>query len=285
MNAVRKALWFIEAHFASELNLQEVAQCADVSKFHLLRAFGAAIGMPIMQYVRARRLSQAACRLAEGSQDILTVALDAGYNSHEAFTRAFRDLFDVTPESVRRQRSVEHLKLIEARTMNTAPIRKLDPPRIEAREALLIAGLTEHYQCDQGAAGIPAQWQRFVNFLGNIPEQMGEDTFGVVYNTDAEGSMDYLSGVQVRSISRLPTGLSSLQLPERQYAIFFHPDHVASIRASWNYIWNEWLPQSKLDLAEAPILEHYDQRFNPRTGAGGVELWVPLQDAQASRSG
>src|SRR4051812_41563572 len=58
MEAVRKALWFIEAHFASELTLQEVAECAAVSRFYLLRAFGTATGMSIMQYVRARRLSQ-----------------------------------------------------------------------------------------------------------------------------------------------------------------------------------------------------------------------------------
>lgn len=284
MDAVRKALWFIEAHFASELDLEEVARCAQVSKFYLLRAFGAAIGMPIMHYVRARRLSQAARQLAEGSQDILAVALDSGYSSHEAFTRAFREVFDVTPETVRRQRSVEHLQLIEARTMNTAPSRKLDAPKIETRPTFLIAGLSEHYRCDQGPAGIPAQWQRFVSFLGRIPDQKGDDTYGVVYNTDDDGNMDYLSGVQVTGFSRLPTELSSLRLPERRYAIFFHPDHVASIRDSWNYIWNEWLPHSQLELADAPILEHYDQRFNPRTGAGGIELWVPLQDADGSRS-
>jgi AraC family transcriptional regulator len=232
MNAVRKALWFVEAHFSSELTLQEVVECAEVSRFYLLRAFGAATGMSIMQYVRARRLSEAARQLAEGPHDILTVALDAGYNSHEAFTRAFRDLFSVTPDSIRRQQSVEHLHLVEARTMSTAPIRKLESPRIEAREAMLIAGLSEHYQCSADAAGIPAQWQRFVSFLGRIAEQRGEDTFGVVYNTDDEGGMDYLSGVEVTGVSQSPPGLNSMRLPARQYAIFFHPDHVATIRAS-----------------------------------------------------
>ena len=284
MDAVRKALWFVEAHFSSELSLQEVADCAEVSRFYLLRAFGAATGMSIMQYVRARRLSQAARQLAQGSCDILTVALDAGYNSHEAFTRAFRDLFNVTPESVRRQQSVEHLHLVEARTMNNAPIHKLESPRIETREAMLIAGLSEHYQCAEDAGGIPTQWQRFVSFLDRIPDQRREDTFGVVYNTDDEGGMDYLSGVQVTGVSQLPPGLKSLRLPAIHYAIFFHPDHVATIRASWNYIWNEWLPQSRFELADAPILEHYDQRFNPRTGAGGVELWVPLNDVHTARS-
>jgi AraC family transcriptional regulator len=274
MHAVRKALWFIEAHFASELTLQEVSECAEVSRFYLLRAFGAATGMSIMQYVRARRLSQAARQLAEGSHDILSVALDAGYNSHEAFTRAFRDLFNVTPESIRRLKSVEHLHLVEARTMSTAPVEKLNPPRIEARKSMLIAGLSEHYQCDQGAGGIPAQWQRFVNFLDRIPARTGEDTFG----------LDYLCGVEVTAVSQLPPGLHSMQVPASRYAIFFHPDHVATIRASWNYIWNEWLPQSAVELADAPILEHYDQRFNPRSGTGGVELWVPLQDARSART-
>jgi AraC family transcriptional regulator len=93
-----------------------------------------------------------------------------------------------------------------------------------------------------------------------------------------------LSGVEVTGVSQSPPGLNSMRLPARQYAIFFHPDHVATIRASWNYIWNEWLPQSRLELADAPILEHYDQRFNPRTGAGGVELWVPLDDVGTARS-
>ncbi len=280
MDAVKRAMWFIEAHFASELTLEEVAQCAGVSRFHLLRAFGAAIGMPVMQYVRARRLSEAAHQLANGSQDILTVALDAGYNSHEAFTRAFRDLFNATPEAVRRQGSVAHLNLIEARTMNTAPLRKLEPPRIETHEAMLIVGLSERYLCEQDAGGIPSQWQRFVPYLGSIPQQNGADTYGVVYNTDDAGYMDYMSGVEVKGISELPHGLNSLHVPAHRYAIFFHPDHIAQVRDSWNYIWNDWLPRSGFEASDAPILEHYDHRFDPRTGAGGVELWVPLKDAK-----
>jgi AraC family transcriptional regulator len=74
-------------------------------------------------------------------------------------------------------------------------------------------------------------------------------------------------------------------VPARRYAIFFHPQHVAAIRGSWNYIWNEWLPQSEYELADAPVIEHYDRRFDPRSGEGGVELWVPLQDAEKPHAG
>ena len=97
MNPVSKALWFIESHLAEEITLADIATVVGVSRFQLARAFGLAIGAPVMRYVRARRLSQAALVLANGAPDILTVALEAGYASHEAFTRAFRDQFGLAP--------------------------------------------------------------------------------------------------------------------------------------------------------------------------------------------
>src|SRR4051794_9628708 len=101
MNPTQKALWFIETHLADELTLERVAGIAGISRFHMVRAFAAATGLSVIRYVRARRLSEAARALAKGAPDILTLALEADYGSHEAFTRAFRDHFGVTPESVR----------------------------------------------------------------------------------------------------------------------------------------------------------------------------------------
>ena len=85
-----------------------------VSRYHLAHAFGAATGLSVMQYVRARRLTVAARTLADGAPDILDLALDAGYGSHEAFSRAFRSQFGVTPGMVRRQASTEDLPMTKA---------------------------------------------------------------------------------------------------------------------------------------------------------------------------
>ncbi|HEY0567659.1 MAG TPA: AraC family transcriptional regulator, partial [Xanthobacteraceae bacterium] len=93
MNPAEKALWFIESHLAGPLTLDEIAAIGGVSRFHMVRAFAAATGLSVMRYVRARRLSEAARALAGGAPDILSLALDADYGSHEAFTRAFRDHF------------------------------------------------------------------------------------------------------------------------------------------------------------------------------------------------
>src|SRR5262245_23133336 len=100
---VERALWFIENRFEGELSADDVARAAGVSRFHLSRLFALVIGRSMTGYARGRRLSEAARALAGGAPDILAVALSAGYGSHEAFTRAFREHFGVTPESVRAQ--------------------------------------------------------------------------------------------------------------------------------------------------------------------------------------
>src|SRR6202034_2548984 len=104
MYPAQKALWYIESHLAEALTLDEIAGVAAISRFHLVRSFAAATGLPVMRYVRARRLTEAARALAGGAPDILNLALEADYGSHEAFTRAFRDHFGVTPEAGRASR-------------------------------------------------------------------------------------------------------------------------------------------------------------------------------------
>src|SRR5450755_832736 len=131
MNPAQKALWFIESHLARELTLDEIAGVAGISRFHMVRAFAAATGLSVMRYVRARRLTAAARALAHGAPDILTVALDADYGSHAAFTRAFRDQFGVTPEAVRAARCVDQLKLQEPIQMDSTALDTLPPPRFE----------------------------------------------------------------------------------------------------------------------------------------------------------
>jgi len=111
MNAVEKALWFIESHSGGEITLLDIANTVGVSRFHMTRAFGAATGL--MRYVSGRRLTEAAKALSHGAPDILSVALGAGYGSHEAFTRAFRDEFGVTPETIRDQGSLKRIEVLE----------------------------------------------------------------------------------------------------------------------------------------------------------------------------
>ncbi len=276
MNPAQKALWFIESHLADALTLDEIAGVAGISRFHMVRAFAAATGLSVMRYVRARRLSEAARALAAGAPDILTLALDADYGSHEAFTRAFRDHFGMTPEAVRAATCLDHLKLQEPIPDSTRTD-NLPAPRFETGSPLLVAGLGERYNHENGA-GIPAQWHRFHQAVADIPGRIGKVAYGVCCNGDDAGNFDYIAGVEVSDFSDLPREFAKVRIPEQRYAVFTHADHISTIRRTVNTIWNHWLPASGLKAADAPSFERYDENFDPRTGNGGLEIWVPVKE-------
>ena len=277
MNPVKKALWYVESHFHHDVTLDDVAEAAGVSRHHLTRAFGAATGLPVVRYIRARRLTEAARSLVNRPRDILGVALDAGYGSHEAFTRAFRDHFGVTPESVRDRRATSHLKLTEPLAMDTTLLTNLAAPRLDAFPARLITGLSRRYQCDDKAA-IPLQWQEFGPHIDSTPGRVDKSVWGVVHNTDEDGGMDYLTGVEVRGAGDVSSGYASVRVPAGRYAVFSQPEHISSITRTWATIWSDWLPNSGHAAGDGPVLEHYGPSFDPGTGLGGFELWVPLAD-------
>lgn len=277
MNPAQKALWFIESHLAGELTLDGISGVAGISRFHMVRAFAAATGLPVMRYVRARRLSEAARALANGAPDILGLALDADYGSHEAFTRAFRDHFGVTPEAVRSSKRLDNLPIQEPIVMDSTALDNLQAPRFETSKPLLVAGLSERYTCESGAA-IPGQWQRFHQSEGNIPGRVGKVAYGVCCNGDDAGNFDYIAGVEVSDFSDLPRDFSRVRIPEQKYAVFTHSEHISTIRRTVNTIWNHWLPSSGMKAADAPNFERYDEKFDPLTGNGGLEIWIPVRD-------
>jgi len=190
---VERALWFIENRLGGEISLESIAKSVGVTDHHLARAFGAVTGQSLMRYVRGRRLTEAARSLAAGEPDILKVALEAGYGSHEAFTRAFREQFQVTPEDFRSAGSLSHIQLVEPIRMDRSMFFQLDPPRFEENDRLLIAGLSCRYTFET-SEGIPRQWQRFGPYIGNLAGQIGPETYGVSHNFDGSGSFEYIAG-------------------------------------------------------------------------------------------
>jgi len=189
-----------------------------------------------MQYLRGRRLSEAARVLAEGAPDILAVALDAGYGSHEAFTRAFRDQFGKTPEVVRAEGNVQEIKIMEPITMDETTVEQVKPVRFEDGKIMLVAGLSERCGPNMNPPGL---WQRLAPHIGHIPGQVGSTAYGVLCNSDDAGNMDYMAAVEVSDFARVPLELSRFRIPEQRYAVFLHSGHVSTIRQTWQSIFRK----------------------------------------------
>jgi AraC family transcriptional regulator len=278
MSVVDKALWVIERNSTGELNLPAIAEASGVSRAHLASAFGVTTGWPVMKYLRARRLSRAARTLAQGAPDILAVALDVGYGSHEAFTRAFRDQFGVPPERVRERASTEGLPLVEPLDLHARERPALAPPWLTEGPAVRAVGLPGRHSFDK-VIGIPIQWETFMtSYYSQIPHRLDGIPIGIQKPADDEGGFDYICAAEVSTFGLVPQDLVRVELPARRYAVFEHRAHVSMLFHTYAAIWNEVLPEHGWALAQAPVLERHLPSFDPGTGEGGLQLWIPLAD-------
>jgi len=276
MSVVEKALWVVERNSSGELSLPSVAEACGVSRSHLSNAFGSTTGWPIMKYLRARRLTRAAETLAQGAPDILAVALDVGYGSHEAFTRAFRDQFGVTPEGVRERASTDGLALVAPLDLRARGQAVLAPPWVTEAPAVKAVGLARRHTFDK-AIGIPVQWETFMaTHYRHIPYRIDGLPIGIQQPADEEDGFDYICAAEVTAFGNLPRDLARIEIPSRRCAVFEHRGHVSTVFDTYAAIWNEALQERGWVPAHAPVIERHSPSFDPATGEGGLSLWIPL---------
>ena len=280
MNPAQKALWYIESHLARPLTLDEIRGVAGISRFHMVRAFAAATGFSVMRYVRARRLSEAARALADGAPDILSLALDADYGSHEAFTRAFRDHFGVTPETVRATTCLRQTQASGADRHGLNPARSSRSPAFRNRQAACSSPASASDIITATARRRHSQPVAALSPVGRQHPRPGR-----------EGGLRRL--LQWRRFRKLrlhrrrrgrpisPTcraNSPAFGFPSRNMRCSPTREHISTIRRTVNTIWNHWLPASGMKAADAPNFERYDEKFDPLTGNGGLEIWVPVKE-------
>ena len=155
----------------------------------------------------------------------------------------------------------------------------LAQPHFEEGRPMTIAGLREHYT-QASLDGIPALWQRLVAF-GRVPGRLGRVDYAAVF-LQPDGC-DYVAGFEVADSAGLPKEFTCVKIPSRTYAVFFHDGHVATLRKTFDAIVRTWLPASGLQIANTAdarvyVLERYGEGFDPRSGMGDIQLWVPVTD-------
>jgi AraC family transcriptional regulator len=255
----------------------ELAEVAGLSPYHFSRLFTARFGESVMGYVRGCRLNVAALRLAGSAPPPLTeLAFDCGFESQEAFTRAFRRRFGTPPGQFRRatQRPIEETAMSDAKS----PVEMLKD--LVRRDAFTVAGPRAVFD-DDNKHGIPALWPRLIKCLP-LQGQVDARTYGVCWMADrAEGSINYMAGVEVKGDAALPEGLERIAIPARSYAVFrlnldgsaLHPQ----MQAAMPEIWGHLIPESGLRLVPSPDFELYPADFNPNVKGMHVDVYVPVE--------
>jgi AraC family transcriptional regulator len=287
---LERALTHIERHLFEPLGVAGIADVAGLSQFHFSRLFTARMGESVMAYVRRRRMLRAAARLGHnpGVEDeiaapaLIELAFDCGFESQEAFTRAFAQVFGVTPGRYKRDPARYQAQAME-RAMNQTPAEKPNVTLLDGvtrKDAFVVAGLSERIGKDNMGA-IPALWpklMRHVPFEG----QKGPVCYGLCYGSNmAEGSFHYMAAAEIEPGRKPPADLTLMQVPAQTYMVFritlgageIHPQMQAAMRT----IFSEALPNSGRKPTGGIDLEVYGERFNPNKAGSVLDFYIPVE--------
>jgi AraC family transcriptional regulator len=297
---INRVMDHIDAHLDETLDLATLAAVADFSPFHFHRLFQALTGETLAARVRRRRLEVAAGRLLiSPDTTALHIALDVGFNSAEAFTRAFRAYFGVTPSAWRggafRSWAERHCvalskirqgdrKAYQAVMDAFLQDRELWPPghvprvkgdkmdvEIKTLADTRVAYL--RYVGPYGGSGIAAAWQRFASWCAQAGlMQPRRRMFGVCLDDPTITPPEkcrYDCAVEVDATFVARDEIGTETVAGGRYACARFSGVAAEVRDVWTKLVAEWLPKSRHQPDDRSALEIYEPDFvvDEKTGA------------------
>jgi len=279
---VARAINFIEERLDEPLDVKQVAGHIGFSEYYFHRMFLSVLGESVAEYVRKRRLSQAARKMLSKDEKLIEIALSCGYDSQEAFTRAFNAMFGMTPGRMRKLGKMPlekkpatidmMLHLEEGLTMQ---------PVIVEKEEELVIGMGASFS-ENPFWEINKLWEKFNQRENEIPNLKGSYALGVCMPKHEslpvkEGdTFVYIAGRPVSRLDDVPEGMVAVKIPKRKYARFTHKGPLTNLPHTVNYIWGTWLPKSEYKHAHSPDFELYDERFDAKSLTGEIDIFVPI---------
>lgn len=280
---IKESADYIESHLKEHLSVELLAGRAGFSPYYFCRLFSLYMDMPVMEYVRRRRLSKGAAEICDGRR-ILDVAMDYGFESHNGFSKAFRKVYGYSPDEYRR-RAAPHRPIAPNPLMGKRWEPVLQPEvRLEQRNGFYIAGMVVRTSSDiSSIAQQPALWDRFwlaeqenKIYAMARPKEHGEYYLSFPVDTHL---FRLVTCVKVEDPETVDAGLYVDWVPGGLYGIFSTPpteeNFAQTVMATWRYIFETWLPNSGYGLDSTGLdYEYYDERCH---GAPySMDICIPL---------
>lgn len=292
--SIQKALDYIEEHLHEDIILEEVAASASYSYYHFQRIFKAVLGCSLKHYIKSRRLTCAAYEIIQTNKRILEIALKYRFESHEAFTRAFKQQFSILPAHYRKRRPYinlvgpQHISELFPKDANKDVLTTITPIKVSRgafyvvgieQRALELAGSPNRSQTTE--LNIPNLWKNFNTRLDEIEGRVDPFvSYGIGKPTGGGVQFSYMAGVEVESPNiKVPKGMICFQVPGGSYAAFSHNGPASKISKLTNYIYSSWIPNSPFQLNFGVEIEVYDQRETKvEANEVSLDIWVPIKE-------
>ena len=278
---IEKSIKFMEDHMKENVTIEEIASQSGYSLYHFCRVFNLCMGVSVMEYIRARRLSLAATELFKGRK-VIDIAVDYGFETSGGFTKAFRKAFGYTPT-----------QYVERNTGDSDV--KHACPAIVKRPAFKVAG----YGIKTDITGasytkdIASFWSNYngENLERKMykvlnPEKHGE--VGLYVPLSEDGNAIYLLGVIVEDFTNVGEDMLTVEIPNAEYAVFTtnpvdtsndweQKEFAEVITSTWKYIFEDWFPGSGYVFDESKFdFEFYDERCHHRQDTV-MDIYIPVK--------
>lgn len=274
---IKEALLYIDAHLAEEITFETLAGRFHFSPFYFHRVFSLVVGRTIAVYVRDRRLQRACQQLADTGRPVLDIALDCGYRSAQAFTRAFKGAFGLPPTAYRRMGYRPTVVTVDELIMQFTNRIKggiYVHPNIIKHGALRIA-------CTVGEGHKTAEVWQAVEKLAEEKPLTNKISDGGYEVRVFDGDTDTVYAGYAVSDEAVDPAYTIFSLPAAHYASF--DVYVANGYESENNAMDEWLAANRetwdrklLPKGEYYCVEYYDERFCGEEAGSIVEIWLPI---------
>lgn len=284
LKSMNEALDYIEAHLDGEIDEKELERITGTSIYHFRRMFSFLSGMPLGEYIRSRKLSNATFDLQHEGMSVTEAAFKYGYESTDGFSRAFRGWSGISPSEVKKNSVLKAFPKLSFQLTVQGGM-NMDY-KIEKKESFNIVGVKKR---------IPIQFegvnQEIIKLAEGItPEQrktmhslMDMEPAGVVnasFNFDdgrmeEKGRLDHMIGVLTTQEAGFEN-LDAVEVPKLTWAVFSSTgEHPKTMQETWQKIASEWLPSSDYELVDAPEISFTGDLSNP--GEVYSEIWIAVK--------
>lgn len=282
--AIEHVVCLIEANLDKPLKLDELAAAVGFSPFHFHRIFAAFTGIPLSEYIRTIRLRRAAQRLIDSADNITEIALDAGYETPAAFSKAFKNHLYITPSQLRsleRDYAFAALHVLDPQKgkrrrrmkpeIRTLPdqqvlyVRRLGAEKQNFNKTAQLAfdALFQHIRQNNLQGKVNGCVAITPDEPGIVPEKECRFDAAVIINPGAD--------VQASGEAQIQT------LPGGRWAVFTHKGGYETLWMSWRAAYRNWVPNCGETLRDvAPYESYIDDPSTTRTEDLRTEILIPL---------
>lgn len=274
------AIEYIESNLDKDISIDAAAQIACCSAYYFQRVFTYVAGISLSEYIRRRRMSQAAFELQKSDKKVLDIALKYGYSSPTAFNRAFQSVHGITPVAAKNMGSVLNayppIRFSVKITGGTAM-----SYRITEKAAMRIVGIRIPLVADmeENQKVVPEFWKKALenNYLPKIIKLTNQEPGGILGVTVYENPQEIFYYIAASTTEAIPQNMFEYEIPASTWVIFENDGRFKEdVQNVFKRFYTEWLPFSGYEYAGLPDLEVYPVMPGKPLN-GHSEVWIGIK--------